>query len=55
MRGCGWRKRRGVRGSGLGKRRCERVGLEIGEERGCERVGLEEERGVRGWGWRKRV
>ena len=43
---------------------CERVGLEIGEDRGCERVwlegergvrGLEEERGVRGWGWRKRV
>ena len=25
-----------------------------GEERECERAGLEEERGVRGCGWRKR-
>ena len=34
-----------MRGSGLGKRGCERVGLEIGEEKGCERVGLEGEMG----------
>ena len=34
-------KRRGVRGRGWGSE-------------GCERVGLEEERGVGGWGWRKR-
>ena len=26
----------------------------VGGREGCERVGLEEERGVRGWGWRKR-
>ena len=37
-----------MRGRGLG-----REGW-VGEERVCERAGLEEERGVRGCGWRKR-
>ena len=52
-----------MRGRGLGKRGCERVGLEIGEERGVRGCGWRErgvckgwrKRGVRGWGWRKRV
>ena len=54
-------KRRGMRGRGWGSEGCERVELEkggVGEERGMKRrswrVWLEEERGVRGWGWRKR-
>ena len=27
----------------------------VGGREGCERVWLEEERGVRGWGWREGV
>ena len=58
VRGCGYRKRRGVRGLGWGSEGCERVGLEKRRgvkgrgwrKRGCARVGLEEEKGCEGTG-----
>ena len=45
-----------MRGRGWGSEGCERARLEgvVGGREGCARVGLEEERGVRGCGWRKR-
>ena len=49
--------KRGVCEGGVGEEGvCERTGLEgvVGGREGCARVELEEERGVKGCGWRKR-